>query len=338
MLRLSLKKFRPLINQKPISTQRFALIVSTLLLITKVIAYYVTKSNTILTDALESIVNVLAGIFALYGIWLAMRPRDKNHPYGHGKVEFLSSGVEGILITLAGIAMIYKSVNDLLHPHQIYQLNTGIYLIGATGLINGALGYYIIWQGKKAHSVLMEGNGKHLLSDAISTAGILIGLAIIQWTNWVWLDNVFAMTFGVIIIITGYKIIRKSVAGVMDEADSKIIEKLVSLLESNRKPQWIDIHNFRVIKYGAVLHVDCHVTLPWYITIKEGHRLMDEIEAMVNDELERQVEFFIHMDPCDQHSCPVCTVVDCPHRKHLFKEKIGWTPENIRQNKRHSVD
>ncbi|HBH24222.1 MAG TPA: cation diffusion facilitator family transporter [Cytophagales bacterium] len=325
-------------SNKPVPIQRFALVVSIILLSIKVIAYYLTLSNTILTDALESIVNVLAGAFALYSIWLASQPRDRNHPYGHGKIEFLSSGVEGILIIVAGISIIYKSVGDILDPHELHRLDTGIALIAFSGLINGVLGYFLVWKGKRLHSILMEANGRHLLSDALSTAGILAGLLIIRFSQYEWLDNVFALIFGVIIIVTGYRIVRKSVAGIMDEADQKVIDALVELLENARKPTWIDIHNFRVIKYGAMLHVDCHVTVPWYYPVKDGHAIIDEIEKIVNEAFERKVEFFIHADPCTPPSCPVCSVPDCPHRQHEFEAKIKWTTENLPVNRRHAAE
>jgi len=260
-----------------------------------------------------------------------------NHPYGHGKIEFLSSGLEGSLIIIAGLAIIYKSGYDIFFPHELKKLDTGIVLIIFAGIINGIMGEFLIIQGKKTHSIAMEANGKHLRSDAISTLGILIGLIIIHFSGTFWLDNAFAIFFGIIIIFTGIKIIRNSIAGIMDEADLKIIDQLVVYLNSKRKNSWIDIHNFRVIKFGPVLHVDCHMTIPWYYTVKHGHSIIDEVEATTNELLDRSIEFFIHLDPCEPNSCSICSLKDCPKRMHPFQKQITWTSKTLMANRRHGI-
>lgn len=324
-------------SSKVLKSQTITLIISAILLIIKFVAFEITGSYTILSDALESIVNVAAGSFALYSVYLSNQPSDANHPYGHGKIEFLSSGLEGLLIIIAGIGIVFKGIEGFIKPHVIQELDTGILLITFSGIVNWAMGEYLIHFGKKSHSLAMESNGRHLRTDALSTLGILVSLLIIWFTHLDWLDNAFAIIFGIIISFTGIKIIRKSVAGIMDEADVKIINQLVDLLEVSRKDNWIDIHNFRVIKYGRLLHVDCHVTIPWYVTVKEGHAIIDEIERIVNREFVRHVEFFIHIDPCTHSSCAICTVKNCSERKDSFVKKIKWSEHLLTLNRRHKL-
>ena len=315
------------------------IIVSTgiLLLITKFIAYLLTNSNAILTDALESIVNVMAGAFTLYSLILSSKPKDENHPYGHGKIEFISASIEGALITLAGVGIIGKSIYNLFYPTEISQLDLGILLTVIAGAINFIIGHFAEVRGKKSDSVAMVSGGKHLKSDAYSTIGLIIGLAVIYITDIVWLDNVVAIIFGGVIIYTGYKILKKSIAGIMDEADEELLEKIIEVLKHNREPNWVDIHNMRVIKYGNHLHIDCHVTLPWYFNIKEAHYEIDKIDQLINANIKNSVEFFIHADHCLPTSCNLCTKQDCEVRKEPFKARWDWNLANVMRNKKHGL-
>ncbi|MDQ3191000.1 MAG: cation diffusion facilitator family transporter [Bacteroidota bacterium] len=314
-----------------------ALTVSVLIMAIKLIAYFVTKSNAILSDALESIVNVAAGAFALYSVSLASRPKDNDHPYGHGKIEFLSSGFEGFLISIAGIIIIGKAFYNLVHPQDLKNISLGIYLIAGTGLGNLLLALYLNYKGKSLSSITISANGKHIMSDAISSAGLLFGLLLIYFTQIIWIDNIVAVVFGGFIFYTGYNLVRKSVAGVMDEADNEIIEEIIVVLNTNRKDNWIDIHNFRVIKYGSDLHIDCHITLPWYYDLKKCHEELKQIEEIILDKSSSRIEIFIHADPCVPQSCLICQIKDCKVRKQPVSKKITWTVNNITSNKKHSL-
>ena len=226
-------------------------------------AFHVTGSNAILSDALESIINVVAGAFALYSIILAAKPRDFDHPYGHGKIEFISAGIEGTLILLAGIAIIARSINSLFHPVPLESLNIGLVLTAAAGGINYVLGLSTEWYGGKYKSVTMAASGKHLKSDAYSSAGLVLGLVVVMVTDILWLDAAIAIAFGLLIGWTGLRELRKSLAGIMDEADFDIIEGIITEMSAARNANWIDLHNLRVIKFGKLIHVDCHVTMPY---------------------------------------------------------------------------
>jgi cation diffusion facilitator family transporter len=315
----------------------FSLINSVLIMAMKFIAWHYTGSNAIFSDALESIVNILAGGFALFSIYLVSKPKDADHPYGHGKIEFLSAGLEGGLIALAGLAIIGKAVYNLIEPQELEQIQLGIYLTIVAGIMNLALGQYLLKQGKKENSITIIANGKHILSDAISSVGLIAGLVLILLTEIVWIDNVLAILFGVWIARTGLNLLRKSVAGVMDEADNEIIGEIIEVLNKRRKDNWIDIHNFRVIKYGSDLHIDCHITFPWYYNLVECHREIEEVEKVILSEAKNKVEIFIHADPCVPQSCEICSLSECTVRKEFFKHRITWNLNNITRNCKHSV-
>lgn len=312
--------------------------ISILLLIIKFVAWWLTRSNAILTDALESIVNVVAGLFALFSIYYASQPRDENHPYGHGKMEFLSAGFEGGLIFIAGITIIGNAVYALFHPVKMHAAETGALLSAFTGVINFIMGKMLISRGKKTSSMLMIANGKHLLSDTISSVGLVAGLLIIWFTNMVWLDQVMAILFGAVILYTGLGLLKKSVNSLLDEADYEKLELLISQLEKNRNIKWIDIHNLRVIKYGANLHVDCHITLPWYDSLEASHEEVSGVEKLIKSNLGNEVEFFIHADPCIMPtSCTICQIADCKHRGAPFQRRIEWNMQNMLPNKKHGL-
>lgn len=310
---------------------------SILLLITKTFAWYLTGSVAILTDAFESIVNVIAGLIGVYSLYVSAKPKDRDHPYGHGKAEFISAAIEGSLITIAGFIIIYEAFNNLIHPHTIKKLDHGIILVAVTGLVNYIAGTVCIRTGNRNNSLALISSGKHLQTDTWSTLGIVVGLILILVTNLVWIDSVVAILFSLFIIYTGYKILRSSVAGIMDEADTKLLNKMVLMLNDNRRADWIDLHNLRIIKYGSMIHMDCHLTVPWYLNVHEAHREVDALSNLVKNEYGESVELFVHSDGCQDFSCRICSKTGCPVRKHEFEKKIEWTMENISSNRKHQV-
>ncbi len=324
-------------QQQNLSVQKWVAAVSVVLLAVKVIAYYSTHSVSILTDALESIVNVAAGFIGLYSLFIAAKPRDIDHPYGHGKAEFLSAAVEGTLIGSAGAIILYKAIQNLINPVELEKIDYGIILVAITAVVNFLLGYYCLQVGKRNNSAALAASGKHLQSDTWSTLGIVVGLVLLYMTGEKWIDSVVAIVFGIFIMYTGYRIIRSSVAGIMDEADKNLLTKLVAVLNASRKPNWIDLHNLRVIKYGSVLHMDCHLTVPWYLNVHEAHHEIDVLAALVRKEFGESVEFFVHSDGCLPFSCRICDKKECSERKHNFEQRIGWTLENILQNQKHQL-
>lgn len=324
--------------QQNITVQKWVAVVSVLLLAIKFIAYYSTHSVSILTDALESIVNVAAGFIGLYSLYIAGKPRDNDHPYGHGKAEFLSAGIEGTMIGAAGAIIIYKAIQHLINPVELHKIDYGILLIAVTAIANFTVGFYCLKTGKKNNSAALIASGKHLQTDTWSTIGIITGLLLLYLTGRQWIDSVVALIFGLYIIYTGYSIVRTSIAGIMDEADVKLLSRMIEVLNSNRRENWVDLHNLRVIKYGSVLHLDCHMTVPWYLNIHEAHREIDVLAALIRQEFGESLELFVHSDGCLPFSCQICNKVNCTERKNNFEQKIEWTLENISQNKKHALN
>jgi len=307
------------------------------LFILKLIAWKLTDSVAILTDALESIVNVVAGLMGVYSLYVSAKPRDKEHPYGHGKVEFISSAIEGTLILVAGGLIIYEAVQNLLNPHSVQKLDYGIILVAITATINYIAGAVAIKRGKKTSSLALIASGKHLKTDTWSTIGIIVGLILLYFNHLIWLDSAVAILFSLIIIYTGYKIIRPSVAGIMDEADQELLDRMVKVLNKNRRENWIDLHNLRIIKYGGTLHMDCHLTVPWYLNVREAHAEIDALAALVRNEFGEAMELFVHSDPCVEYSCRICIKQNCAVRQHELQHRIEWTLENILKDAKHSL-
>jgi cation diffusion facilitator family transporter len=312
-----------------------SLFVSVVLMLAKFLAYFLTNSNAILTDAAESIVNVIASSFAFYSIYLSTIPKDENHPYGHGKVEFFSAFVEGVLIGIAGIIIVLKSSYHLIYPAQIKQLFEGALIIGITGLINLFVALYLINTGKKNRSITLEADGKHLLTDAVTSAGLVVGVILIQLTQILRLDSVISIALGIYIIYNGYKLTRRSVGGLMDESNLELVNGIVKILQQHRVYCWIDVHNLRAQQYGAELHIDCHVTLPYYFDLNEVHQEISNIDHLINGAGAYQTELFIHADPCLAACCNYCRMPNCPVRQEEFKGEIEWTMENATKNQKH---
>jgi len=304
----------------------------------KLVAWWWTKSVSVFTDAMESTVNVATGLIGWYSVWLSSKPRDKNHPYGHGKAEYISSAIEGTLIIIAGLVIIYEAVVHFSHPVVIQKLDWGLALLAFTAILNYAAGSYAIKRGISARSIALQAGGKHLKTDTYSTLGIILGLLILKFTGWQWLDSTIAIGFAIVILLTGYKVMRKSLAGIMDEADMKLLDELIAYLQANRKPEWTDLHNLRTIQYGSILHLDGHLTLPWYLNVKEAHQQIDELDLLIRKKFGDAIELFVHVDGCEPFSCKICTLAACPKRQHPLEKIIVWDADNVLQNKKHSAE
>ena len=315
--------------------QKWITALSVVLFIAKIIAYYFTNSLTILSDALESIVNVVAGFIGLYSLYVAAKPKDIEHPYGHGKAEFISAAAEGGLIVSAGLLILYQAGVNLIKNRPLQQLNTGLWLIAATAVVNWIAGFICEQVGKRNNSLALQASGKHLKIDTYSTLAIIVTLIVILVTGFAWLDKIVAGCLAIFIVFSGYKIIRKSLAGIMDEADMELLQRMVALLNKNRRPNWIDIHNLRIIKYGSVLHIDCHLTVPYYLNVLDAHDEVDALRRLLISEFSEAIEMFVHTDGVYPVSCPVIFNKNGRAEIPLLNEKREWTIENIMNNERY---
>lgn len=318
--------------------QRNVAIVGILLFVGKLIAWHLTNSDAVFSDAMESIVNIIAAFMGLYSLYLAAKPKDLDHPYGHGKVEFVTSGIEGALIIFAGVIIIVQSVDSLLHGNVPKKLDWGILIVALTAAINYLMGHISIKKGIKQNSLVLQSSGKHLQSDTLTTLGVVISLVLIYFTKIYWIDAAVALIFGGYIMFVGYKIIRKALSGIMDEADLEMLSRLAKFLNENRKPEWIDIHNMRIQQHGSGLHIDAHLTLPWYFELRKAHEEMEKAYKLIGENTDRSVEFNFHLDDCKTFSCEICQLSDCPVRQKPFVKKIEWNEKNISQVQKHSLE
>lgn len=313
-----------------------SLLVSFLLTAAKFTAYFLTHSVAILSDALESIINVVAGVFASYSIYLAGKPRDENHPYGHGKIEFFSIGFEGAMIFIAGCLILFKAAQYFTGAALLHGITQGIWLIGATTIVNLLLGQFLVRTGRKLSSITISGNGQHIMTDVYSSVGLIAALVIIHFTGWAWVDPAVSVVMGLLILRKGYQLLRRSVSGLMDETDMQVVDQVISILNANRRDAWIDVHNMRVQQYGNNYHIDCHLTLPYYLELSQSHDELKAMERLVNSEFPAgEVEFFIHTDPCLPICCHYCLLKECPVRSEAFSGKITWKRENVLPNRKH---
>lgn len=290
----------------------------------KFYVYYLTGSSAVLSDALESIINVVASAFALVSIILAARPPDQSHPYGHGKVEYFSAGFEGALIILAAAGIFKTGFERILEPREMPNLEIGLVILLVTSLVNLALGAGLVRVGKRTHSLTLIADGKHILTDVYTSAGVLVGLFLVHLTGLRWLDGTVACLVGVNILFTGMNLVRKSFAGLMDAAEPALLEEIGRLLEAHRKADWIGIHELRAYRSGASVHVDLHLILPRTFTLEEAHREGEEVESLIEEAFDGRASVLLHLDPCNAPDCPACRRHACRVREAEARDQGPW--------------
>ena len=209
--------------------------------------------------------------------------------------------------------------------------------MGATAAVNYIMGTICLRTGRRNNSIPLISSGRHLQTDTWSTLGIIAGLILLFLTKQTWIDGAVAIIFACLIMYTGYKIIRTSIAGIMDEADLALLKKLVELLNHHRPENWIDLHNLRIIKYGDTLHMDCHLTVPWYLNVRQAHDEVEALALLVKTEYSESIELFVHSDGCMEYSCRICSKQSCLVRLHEFEKEIEWTIDNISRDSKHRL-
>jgi cation diffusion facilitator family transporter len=291
-----------------------SLLIGAGLMAVKFIAFYLTDSAAILSDALESIINVVAAGFALASIIIAAKRPDPTHPYGHGKVEYFSAGFEGALIVLAALGIFYEAWPRLLHPQAIPRLEKGLLLILGAALVNLILGLALVILGRRTKSIVLVADGRHVLTDVFTTAGVVLGLVGVYFTGWNWLDGVVAILVGLNILITGARLVHQAASGLMDTSDPELLEEICRVIAHNRRPMWIDIHQLRARRAGTHVFIDFHLILPRDLSLEAGHAEVKQLEKILNDHFEGQTDILIHADPCMEPECPICGHEPCDHR------------------------
>src|SRR5262245_33582642 len=252
-----------------------SLTVGIALLGVKFLAYHLTGSTAVLSDALESIVNVVAALFALASLLFAGRPADRNHPYGHGKIEYFAAAFEGGLIAFAAIMIIYEVAQAFIEPSDLRQLDLGLVITLGAGIANAALGWFLVRTGKATESLTLIADGKHVLSDFWTSVGVVVGLLLVRLTGISWFDPLVAVLVGVNLGWTGVKLVRHAAGGLLDEEDTALIGKLVKAFDDFSLPGIIRIHHLRAIRSGRFTHVDAHLVVPEYWPVDRAHVLAE---------------------------------------------------------------
>jgi cation diffusion facilitator family transporter len=303
----------------------WSLCFAALLLGVKFAAFAMTQSNAVLSDALESIVNVAASGFALYTIWIAIQPADASHPYGHGKAEAFSAGFEGGLIVLAGAAILWQATPALWSPAPLRNLDAGLVLVAAAGAVNLGLGYFLIRTARRTGSLALLADGHHVLSDSLTTAGVLIGLAVVRITGWAWVDPVVAIVIALHLLRVGTSLALHAVASLMDQADPAVLSAIAAALHAERRPEWVEVHKLRSWRAGDTHHVDFHLTLPRFWDLEQAHGAEHAVAEVVHGTLAENADVIVHLDPCVPACCGACGYEPCPVRAAPFAGAREWT-------------
>ena len=308
-----------------------SLVVGSALLVAKYIAYELTGSTAILSDALESIVNVIAAMFAISGLVFAGRPADRSHPYGHGKIEFFSAAFEGGLIAFAAVMIVYEAGNSLLHGNEVRQLDWGLAITAGAGVINLGLGGFLIRVGQRSHSLTLVADGHHVISDFWTSAGVVIGLLLVRLTGVVWLDPLVAAIVGVNLAFTGGRLVRHAAGGLLDEEDTVLLDQLIAALNASVVPGIIRVHRLRAIRSGRFSHIDAHLVVPEFWTVERAHEAADAFEHEVIAACGIEGEIVFHTDPCRRIYCAQCEIPDCPIRTDPFRTRPALTVDEVVQ-------
>ena len=308
-----------------------SLVVSVLMLAAKYQAYRMTASTAVLSDALESIVNVVAAVFALGGLLFAGRPADRNHPYGHGKIEFFSAAFEGGLIAFASVLIVYEVVRSLWAGPEIRQLGTGVLIVLAAGLVNLALGWYLVRTGRRYQSLTLIADGQHVISDFWTSAGVVVGLLLVHLTGRAWLDPLVALLVALSLLWTGFRLVRHAAGGLLDEEDPVLLSRVLNALQTYVGHGVIRVHHLRAIRAGRFHHVEAHLVVPEFWSVERAHEVSETVAARVISDLGVEGEMVFHTDPCHRTYCVVCDLEDCAIRREPFRKVTPLTLEEAVQ-------
>ena len=311
-----------------------SIVVGCLVLGMKYFAYHVSQSAALKSDAIENVVNVVAAVFALGAIIFADKPADREHPYGHGKIEHFSAAFEGGMISLAAVLIGYEAFRSIIEGVPIKNLTLGLGINFAAGVLNGLLGLFLIWQGKRHESSALTADGHHVFSDFYVTLGLAAGLLLVKATGLTWLDPAMALAVCAALAYTGFKLVRTSSAALLDTEDPAMVQRLVEAINRVRPKDIVAIHELRTLRSGRYIHVDIHMVIPEFYGIGQGHELADQFGKAVLAEAALEGELHTHVDPCLRAFCGQCEVDPCPVRqgpqinecKITFDEAVAQGP------------
>lgn len=265
----------------------------------KFYAFYLTGSMGFFSDALESFVNLFAAVVALIMLTISAKPADKEHEYGHSKAEYFSSAIEGALIVLAALSILRSAVPRLFEPKPLTNIDIGLVFSLAASLVNLTVSLVLIHNGKKKHSLVLEADGKHLMTDVWTSAGVIVGILVVRFTGIYIFDPIIAIVVAINIIYTGYQLISRSASGLMDASISEEAVKKITAYLDSLKAENIEYHSLMTRQAGQRMFISVHLLVPGWWTVKKGHDYADLIEQSIEDMFEEPVNVSTHIEPID---------------------------------------
>lgn len=280
---------------------RLSFSVGVFMLFLKTYAYYITGSTAILSDASESVIHVFAVGFSAYSMWLSLKPADENHLYGHEKISFFSAGFEGSMIIIAAAFIFYESIHKMIFGIEIENIDSGMSFIVAATVINLILGLYLSYKGKKYQSLIIEANGKHILTDCWTSVAVLVALILVKTTGIKFFDPLVACFAAFNILWTGSKLLKRCIGGLMDQTDSTIHNQIAKILDKESQMRNLDYHDLRDRLSGNKIFIEFHLLFDSNITLVEAHEIATEIEAKIKKSLSMASEVISHLEPKENH-------------------------------------
>jgi cation diffusion facilitator family transporter len=305
----------------------FSILAGLAILVVKYWAYRISGSAALMSDAIEGVVNVVAAVFALGAVLFAERPPDREHPYGHGKIEHFSAAFEGGLISLAAALILWEAIDALIHGSQIRNLGTGLLLNVSAGMLNGLLGLFLVRMGRRHGSRAIEADGHHVLSDFWTTLGLALGLLVVSFTGLHWVDPALAIGVSLLLASTGFRLVRTSSQALLDQEDPELLARLVDVLNAIRPPDLIAIHELKTMRAGRTTYVDVHVVVPEFYEIRRAHDLAESVGKLVLAETGLEGQVHTHIDPCERAWCRSCCLEPCPIRVEPCRRSEPLTVE-----------
>lgn len=314
------------------------LVVSIVVFFLKSAAALITQSTALFSDALETLVNIAAAIIALVILKFISQPKDENHPYGHGKAEFISSAFEGGFVLSAGLAIFIEASRAFLNPKPIEFNEIGLLVSGIATILNVFLALYLRKASQHKNSVMLNASSVHVLSDVWTTVGVLAALGVTKITGYLWLDPLIAIVLACFLFHEGYKVLREAFSGLTDELDPQILKELSTafqkVADEGNTPGLIDVHAVRFIRSGNFHHVDAHLVVPRFWDVQKTHLFTEDLEKKVVSAYRFDGEIAFHIDPCVPDDCSTCELKECPVRGSAFVKRKSFTPEEVAGEKK----
>jgi len=306
----------PAIHRVRLRIALLSIVVGCGVLALKYLAFHVSQSAALKSDAIENVVNVVAAVFALGAVVFADKPADREHPYGHGKIEHFSAAFEGGMISLAAVLVAYEAIRSMVEGIPLRNLSLGLSLNFFAGLVNGLLGLFLVQQGRRTGSRALEADGHHVFSDFYVTLGLAAGLLLVRATGLTWLDPAMALVVAGILAWTGFRLVQGSSAALLDAEDPALVGRLVYAINRVRPVDVVAVHELRTLRSGRYTHVDIHLVVPEFYEVGKAHDLADRFGAAVLEGAGvAEGELHTHVDPCQRAWCAQCDLPACPIRR-----------------------